>query len=104
MAWRAGVSAQGEGKIRGRLMQTLLAADPFSGLALVIVAIGREAIAERAEGIAMFVIPALEAGEGQIVAIGVAEADGTHGTQVLVDIAQDVVEAFPGVAQNFANR
>jgi hypothetical protein len=67
------------------------------------VAIGREAIAERAEGIAVFVITALEAGEGQIVAIGVAEADGTHGTQVLVDIAQNVVEAFPGITQNFAN-
>jgi hypothetical protein len=63
-----------------------------------IMAVGRKQIALGAERRAVLVVAALEAGEGQFVVLGVANTDGTQGMQVGVNVAEDVIEAFPGIA------
>ena len=84
-------------------MSTLLAADPFGGGVVIIMAIGKHAIAEGTQGVAMFIIAAFEAGEGFVIALGMQQADGTQGFQVVMDIAQDVLIAFTGIPQQFSD-
>lgn len=62
---------QRKSNVRGSLVVAFLAADPFRCIVLVIVAIGEEAVAQRAEGIAVLVIAALETGERLVIAIHV---------------------------------
>jgi hypothetical protein len=80
-----------------------LVADPLGGLALVVVAVAGEAVAEGTEWDAVLIVAALQAGEGLVIAVGMADADGAQGMQIGVDVAQDVVEAFASVAEDFAN-
>jgi len=85
------------------LMDTFLSADPFGGSVLVVVAIARQAIANRTERSAILVVTTPQAGQGQIVAIGMAETDGAQGMQGGVDIGEDALMPFPGVAENFTD-
>ena len=66
-------------------------------------AVGRKQIALGAEGSAVLVIAALEAGEGKFVVLGVANTDGAQGMQVGVNVAEDVIEAFGGIAHELTD-
>ena len=79
------------------MVETFLSADPFGSSMLVVMAVAGEAVAEWAEGDAVLVVAALQAGGGQVVAVGMAEADGAQGMQVGVDVGEDELMAFPGV-------
>ena len=70
---------QRKSNIRGSLVAAFLAADPFGGMVLVIMTIGEEAVAQRAEGIAVLVIAALDTGERLVIAIHVQQTDGAQG-------------------------
>lgn len=63
---------------------------------------GKE-IAVGTEGSAVVVKTALEAGEGEFVIVSVADADGAQGMQVGVDVGEDVIEAFGGIAEVLAD-
>lgn len=90
-------------QIRSRLVSAFLSANPFGGLALVVVAIGRKAVAMWAERIAEGVVAALETGKGIIIRIMVADANGTQGMQIRVSKGQDIVKTFTGIAEEFAD-
>jgi hypothetical protein len=85
------------------LMDTFLSADIFGGMVGEVVAVAGEAIAEGTQGDAVGVVAALQAGQGQIIAVGVAEADGAQGMPVRVDGPQDIVKAFCGIAEVLAD-
>ena len=67
-----GLGLGGKLDIRLGLVEALLAADPFGGLVLVVVAVAGQAVAEGAEGDAVLVVAALQAGQGLVVALGMA--------------------------------
>lgn len=78
-------------------------ADPFAVPALVIVAVEIGAIAVQAERMVLGIVTAFQTGE-RIFIFGVAP--GNHGAQrfqVVVDEAQDVVEALTGIANDLAH-
>lgn len=62
-------------------------ADPFGGVALVVMAIAGKAVAVWAKRDSVAVVPALETGERDIVAFGMAQTDGAQSLQILVDEA-----------------
>ena len=97
------MSLEGKLEIGFRLVETLLSADPFCGSMLVVMAVAGEAVAEGTEGDAVLIIAALEAGQGQIVAVGMAEADGAQGVQVGVDVGEDDLMTFPGIGEDFTD-
>lgn len=89
--------------IRLRLVDTLLAANPFAVPALIIMPVEAQAVAVRAQRGPMFVITALEAGERLIVMCITTQVNGAQRLEVIMDEAQDVYMPFSGVAQHLAN-
>ena len=57
-------------------MTTFLAADPLGGAMVIIVAVAEQAVTQWAEGIAVLIIAAFQAGEGQVIAGHGEQADG----------------------------
>lgn len=86
-----------------RLVGALLAADPLGGAMFVIVAVAEQAVAQRAEGVAMFIIAAFQASKGQVISVHMQQADGAQGFQVIVNVAQDFLVAFARISQQFAD-
>jgi len=80
-----------------------LATDPLGLLGGVVVAIAVELVAVGAERDAVRVIAAVQTGGGVRIRGMMAEVNGAQGVQVVKDVAQDVVAALTGVAQDFAN-
>ena len=64
-------------------------------------AVGKQAVAQRAERIAVLIVTAPQAGERIVIAFERQQADGAQRLQVIVDIAQDFLVAFAGIAQDF---
>ena len=62
-------------------------ADPFGGVALVVMAIAGQAVAVWAKRDSVAVISALETSERVIIAFGMAQTDGAQSLQILVDEA-----------------
>jgi len=90
-------------EVRYRLVGTLLAADPLEGVMLVVVAVGKQAVTQRAEGIAVLIVAALQAGVGFSIAFGMQQADRAQRFQVVMDIAQNFLITFPRIPQDFPN-
>jgi len=84
-------------------VNALLAANPFGGLALVVVAVAGETVAVWAEQDAILVEAAFQAGSGIIVIFGMEGADGAQGVQFVVDKFQDFGVSFPGIAEQFTD-
>lgn len=93
----------GQGDVWGGLVEALLAADPLGRAVVIVMAVAEEAISQWAEGEALVIVAAFEAGEGRVIALSVEQADGAQGFQFIMDIAQDVLIAFTGIPQQFAN-
>ena len=91
------------GNVRSGLVNAFLPANPFGGLALVIVAIAGKPVTVRAEGNAVFVEAALETSEGLVVSLGMADADGAQGPEVLVDEFQDFIVPFTRVTEQLTD-
>ncbi len=85
------------------LVSTLLAANPLGGAMFIIVTVAEQPVAERTEGIALFVVTAFQAGEGLVIAVHGQQADGAQGLQIVVDVAQDLFIAFTSISQQFPN-
>jgi len=64
------------GNIRIRLVDAFETTDPFGGLALVVVAIGGQAVAMRTERDAVGIVAARQTGERVFISIGMAQTDG----------------------------
>ena len=77
----------GQGDVRDGLVEALLAADPLGRAVVIVMAVAEQAIAERAEGVALVVVTAFETGEGLVITLSVEQADGAQGFQVIMDIA-----------------
>jgi hypothetical protein len=69
------------------LMGAFEATDPFGGVTLVVMAIAGQAVAVWAKWDSIAVVPALETGERDIIAFGMAQMDGAQSLQILVDEA-----------------
>ena len=69
------------------LVGTFETADPFGGVTLVVMAIAGQAVAVWAKWDSIAVVPALETGERDIIAFGMAQMDGAQSLQILVDEA-----------------
>lgn len=89
--------------VGGRLMGTFLAANPFGGVTLVIMSVAGEAVPMRAERDAVLIEAALETGERQIIAIGVAQTDGAQSMQIVIDKLQDFFMAFARITEHFTD-
>ncbi len=63
------------------------ATDPFGGVTLVVMAIAGQAVAVWTKWDSIAVVPALETGERDIIAFGMAQMDGAQSLQILVDEA-----------------
>ena len=70
---------------------------------LVVVAVGKQAVAQRAQRVAVLVVTAPQAGERVVIAFEGQQADGAQGLQLIVDVAQDLIVAFAGIPQDFPN-
>jgi len=68
-----------------------------------VVAVRGKEVAMGTEGSAVVVKTALEAGEGEFVIVSVADADGAQGMQFGVDVGEDVIVAFGGIAEVLAD-
>jgi len=91
------------GEVGLGLVGALAAADPLGGMTGEIVAVGGKAIAVGAERGAILVVATLQAGEGLIIVLGLAQANGAQGMQVGVDVLEDVIRAFGGIAEVLAD-
>jgi hypothetical protein len=72
-------------------------------LALVVVAVAGHAIAKRTERDAVLIVATLQADQGLVVPLGMHEPDGAQGMQILVNISEHALMAFPGIAEHLAN-
>jgi hypothetical protein len=93
----------GRAYVRVRLVGAFLAADPLGGAMLIVVAVGKQAVAQRAQGGALFVVAARRQVRGSSSPAVVQQADGAQRLQLVMDIAQDLFVAFAGIAQDFPN-
>ena len=91
---RIGKGANGVGNrgLRARnigiaLVCTFETAYPFGGMTLVVMAIAGKTVAVWTKRASVAVIPALETGERNIIAFGMAQTDGAQSLQILVDEA-----------------
>lgn len=91
------------GNIGDGLVGTFLTADPFGGLALVIMAVEGESVTELAKRDALLVIAAGEAGEGQVIAVVMTQADGADGLEFGVNEYENLIEALPGIAEKLTD-
>jgi len=87
------------GDIRFRLVNALLAANPFCRLALVVVAVAGKAVAVWAEQDAIFIKAAFQASSGIVILPGMAGADSAQGVEFFVGKFQDFWAAFSSVAE-----
>jgi hypothetical protein len=93
----------GDGDVGLGLVQALAAAEPLGGMTGEVVAVRGEGVTVRAEGGAVLVIAALDTDEGLVIVLSVANADGAQGMQVGVDVGEDVIVAFSGIAEVLAD-
>jgi hypothetical protein len=93
----------GSGDVGITLVGAFETADPFGGMALVVMAIAGQVVAVWAKRGSVLVIATLQTGERVIIAFGVAQTNGAQGLQILVDKLQDLIVAFACIAQQFAN-
>ncbi len=100
-AW--GLRIGGKLNIGLGLVDAFPAADPFCGSVLVVMPVAGQTVAMRTQGGAILVVGTLQARQGLIIALGVAEADGAQSMQVRVDVGQDNLMSFPGIAEHFTN-
>src|SRR5574340_185857 len=84
-------------------MPATLPADPFAITALVIVTIEGEPIAKGAQGRPQCVIAAFETRQWVSILLVMAHVNRAQRMQIVMDKAQDLVEAFPGIADHLAN-
>ena len=80
-----------------------MSADPLGSMVLVVVAVAGQAVTDGTQGNAVLVVATLQASHGQIIPFGMAEADGAQGMQIRVNISEDNLMPFPGVAQDLAD-
>jgi hypothetical protein len=92
-----------DGDVGLGLVQALATAEPLAGMVGEIVAVRGKEVAMGTEGSAVVIKTALEAGEGEFVIVSVADADGAQGMQDGVDIGEDVIVAFGGIAEVLAD-
>ena len=85
------------------LMCALAMTDPFGGVTLIIMTIAGHAIAVRTERDTVLIIAALEASEGELIAIGVAEANGAQGVEILMHILKDLIKPFTRIPEEFTD-
>jgi hypothetical protein len=84
-------------------VEATLAADPLAVPTLVVVTVEVEAVAVQAQGVALGIVAALQAGEGVFV-FGVATRnDGAQCLQVIVDETEDGVEALTSITDDLPN-
>ena len=98
-----GLRLIGEANIGGGLVQALLMAEPFGGVALVIMAIAGQAVSKRAKRGTMCIVIAFETGEWSVIALVVTEADGAGSLEIIVYVPQDIIIAFTGVAEDLTD-
>ena len=98
-----GLGLGGKLNIRLRLVQAPLTAGPLCSLALVVVAVAGHAIAKRTERDAVLIVATLQADQGLVVPLGMHEPEGAQGMQILVNISEHALMAFPGIAEHLAN-
>jgi len=91
------------GDVRSGLVEAFLAANPFGGLALVVVAVAEQVVTVGAEGDTIFVKAAFQTGIGLVIAIGMANTDGAQGVQFVVDKLEDFGIPFTGITEQFAD-
>ena len=75
------------GNVGIELVGTFETADPFGGMALVIMAIAGKAVAVWTKRDSIAVVPALETDKRVIIAFSMAQTDGAQSLQILVDEA-----------------
>ena len=84
-------------------MCALAMTNPFGGVTLIIMTIAGHAIAMRTEGNTVLIIAALEACECKLISIGVADADGAQGVEILMNILKDLIKPLPRIPEKLAD-
>ncbi len=64
-------------------------------------AVGKQAVAQWAQRIAVLIVTAPQAGERIVIAFEGQQADGAQRLQVIMHVAQDFIVAFAGITQEF---
>ena len=80
-----------------------MATEPFTLLALVVMAVGGKGVAVRTERSALGIIATCETGSRILVDLVMAQREETECPQVVIDVAQDVVVGFAGITSDFAD-
>ncbi len=71
---------------------------------LIVMVIAEETVADGTQTGTALVVATLQAGQGLVVPLGMPEADGAQGMQILVNISEHTLMPFPGVAKGFTDR
>jgi len=85
------------------LVRARLAAEPLAIAAGIIVTIEGQTIAEGAHRAAIFIVAAFETSQRVFVGGVLAQVNGAQSLEVVVDKEENLVIAFPGIADDFAD-
>ena len=86
-----------------RLMVALVMTDPFGGMTLIIMTMAGHAIAVRTKRNTVLIIAALEAGQREVISIGVADPDGAQSVEIIMYILKDLIKPLPGIPEELAD-
>jgi hypothetical protein len=91
------------GDIRIGLVGALETTDPLGGMTLVVMTVAGQAVAVWTKRDAVFVIAALETGQGLVIPFGMSQTNGAQGVQINMHIFEDLIKTFARIAEHFAN-
>ena len=97
--WRRSLLCYGQGDIGFALLLAAAATDPLAVATPVIVAVEGQAIAVWAEGRALGIVPALEAGPRVVIVDLSALIDQPEGVEVIVDEGEHLVESLTRIGE-----
>jgi hypothetical protein len=87
-----------------KLVATALATNPFAVLSLIVMAVEGKSVAMGTQRCALSIIAACQTGFGVFVDRMLTQGKQTQCAQVVIDVAQNVVESLAGISGDFTDR
>ena len=91
------------GNVRIGLVNAFKTTDPFGGMALIIMTIAGKSIAVRTKWNTVVIIAALEAGEREVIPIGVTDPNRAQRLQIIMHIFKDLIKTFTCITKEFTD-
>ena len=92
-----------DGNVRIGLVNACETTDPFGGMALIIMTIAGKSIAVRTKWNTVLIIAALEAGEREVIPIGVTDPNRAQRLKIIMHILKDLIKTFTCITKEFTD-